>query len=189
MLCKSILGGIMISIGAIANLTAGPPLGAFIFAIGLMAILNFDLYLFTGKAGLLATKEISIYDLFVIWCGNFCGCFISLSVAISLPQYDKIQNAALEIAEIRAANTIFENLLFGICCGLLMYIAVEGYKRTNASINFILPVAVFILSGYNHCVADMFYLSLKGNYNSLLMTTLGNVIGCNIIPIINADKY
>ena len=67
-----------------------------------------------------------------------------------------------------------------------MYIAVKQY--------FIVPVitmvavASFILLGANHCVADMAYLFLAADESfipaaiALIFTTIGNVIGCNLIP-------
>ena len=185
MLYKSILAGLMISIGAIVNLTVGPPLGAFIFSVGLMAILIFDLYLFTGKAGLLATKEISLINLGAVWIGNLFGCGLGVGIAVSLPQYSSILASATAIAETRNSNTFIENFVLGIACGLLMYIAVNAYKKTGSILSFMLPVAVFILSGYNHCVADMFYLTLAGG-GPITATTLGNIVGCNLIPYLSS---
>ena len=62
--------------------------------------------------------------------------------------------------------------------------AVEGYKRTGNWLFAIIPVAVFILIGFNHCVADMFYVAMSnvaGGAMTLLPTTIGNIIGCNLI--------
>ena len=51
---QSILAGLMIALAAGINLAVGGPLGALLFSIGLLTILHFQFYLFTGKAGLLA---------------------------------------------------------------------------------------------------------------------------------------
>jgi len=79
-------------------------------------------------------------------------------------------------------------MILGIFCGLLMYIAVFGYYYTQNLAFIIWPVTVFILSGFNHCVADMFYLILGSNslkeFESLIPTTLGNVVGAQIIPLL-----
>ena len=76
--------------------------------------------------------------------------------------------------------------VLGIFCGLLMYIAVFGFAKSNKPIFIIMPVAFFILCGFNHCVADMFYLSVGCTkfieLLPLIPTTLGNIIGCNMIP-------
>lgn len=89
--------------------------------------------------------------------------------------------------EIRCTNTIFANIILGVFCGLLMYIAVEGFARTDNFVMIVFPVATFILCGFNHCIADMFYtmvgLSDWSAINALICTTIGNVVGANIIPI------
>ncbi len=69
----SILAGMLIGLGGIIYLRVGGPVGASLFAIGLLTILHFKLELFTGKAGLLATKEIKPFKLLSIWLGNFLG--------------------------------------------------------------------------------------------------------------------
>jgi formate/nitrite transporter FocA (FNT family) len=82
----------------------------------------------------------------------------------------------------------FENIILGIFCGLLMYIAVTAYE-TKPWVT-VMCVSAFILSGFNHCVADMFYCFIASPHINIglaaimiLCTTVGNVIGCNIIPL------
>lgn len=189
----SILAGFMIAIGAIVNLTLGPPLGPFMFTVGLMTILFFNLHLFTGKAGLLATHEISMLNLMRIWLGNFVGCTFGMILASCLPQAEQLLESARAIVAVRNTNSIFENFVLGIACGILMYIAVNGYKKTGNTLAFVLPVAVFIFSGYNHCVADMFYIIVGGqhigDFVSLIPTTIGNIVGCCGIPLVLQYNY
>ena len=72
-----------------------------------------------------------------------------------------------------------------------MWIAVRGFQLTGNYLFAIAPVAAFILAGFNHCVADMFYITLGmtkySDLLSLIPTTFGNVIGGCIIPL--AIKY
>lgn len=189
---RSILAGLVIAIGAICNLTVGGYLGPIVFAVGLMSVLLFEMDLFTGKAGLLASGEIDCAKLASIWCGNFIGCAGGTIIAMATPQFEKIISAAKDIVMIRNSNSSMENFILGIGCGILMYIAVNGYKKTKNFIAFILPVVVFILCGFNHCVADMFYLSIGaivfGDFVSLLPTTLGNICGCCVIPVFKAQQ-
>ena len=72
----SILAGMMIAIGGIIYLTLSGIEGALLFSMGLLTILCLKLELFTGKAGLLATREIKPGKLFEIWIGNFLGTWI-----------------------------------------------------------------------------------------------------------------
>ena len=73
-------------------------------------------------------------------------------------------------------------------CGVLMYTAVVVWKETsnvfsNALIT-VLCVSVFILSGFEHCIANMVYL-FAGNCGApfmdqvlfIALVTLGNSLG------------
>lgn len=176
----------MIAIGAIVNLRVGGLLGPFLFAVGLLTVLEFELHLFTGKAGLLATKEIDIVTLFYIWMGNFIGTAAVALLLLFAPMSYELSDISAAILATRLSNGFAANFVLGIFCGLLMYIAVTAYRWTDNAILVILPVATFILSGYNHCVADMFYTHLATtgpkDYLQLIPTTLGNIVGCCILP-------
>lgn len=183
----SLLAGIMISLGCMVYLMIGQPIGPFLFAFGLMSVLAFKFELFTGKAGLLATNQITPYNLLEIWCGNFCGAIATALLIIFTPIGVDLMNAARPIIETRIGNGFFVNLIYGIFCGILMYLAVTTYQKMNANpIYAILPVAIFIFCGFNHCVADMFYITVGCGdgwaYLTLVPTTIGNIIGCNSVP-------
>jgi formate/nitrite transporter FocA (FNT family) len=75
---------------------------------------------------------------------------------------------------------------------MLMFIAADGYKNIENQVGKVvvvfLPVMVFILSGFEHCIADMFYFSLAGDFSALMLKTLivitvGNSIGGGLIPL------
>lgn len=87
----------------------------------------------------------------------------------------------------RVNTPTLENIFLGILCGMLMYIAVNYF--VTAPWVTTMCVAAFILLGTNHCVADMAYLLIAYKHETMLYqllalisTTIGNVIGCNIIP-------
>ena len=177
----SILAGMMIALGGVVNLQAGGVAGAIFFAVGLLTILQFKMNLFTGKAGLLATNEIEFDDLIRIWIGNFIGCFIVALCLYVTPLGAVLYESAQTIVAVRIANGPIANLMYGIFCGMMMYIAVTGYSKSQNVIFVFVPVAVFILSGFNHCVADMFYVLMGANtiegFGTLIPSTIGNVIG------------
>ena len=73
-----------------------------------------------------------------------------------------------------------------------MFIAADGYKTVENQVGKVfivfLPVMVFILSGFEHCIADMFYFSLAGDFSTtmlkaLVAITIGNSIGGGLIPL------
>lgn len=196
-IASSFLAGIAISLGAIVNLVVGPPLGPFLFAVGLFMVIALKLDLFTGRAGLLATKEFKPLNLLVVWVGNFIGCFMSgVIVLFTFPEatMEKVVSGATKIMTMRIDSPWYTLIILGIMCGVLMYMAVQGSARAEMSYKpfvAMLPVAVFIFSGYAHCVADMFYYSAAQMYTqaalSVLFVTAGNVIGCNVPPLLKRE--
>lgn len=188
----SIIAGFLISMGGIIYLTLGGIAGALFFSLGLITIVTFKFHLFTGKAGLLTTGEITPAALFAIWCGNFVGTIFGAVAATMLPQSEMIIEKATAIVATRVANPSLVNFALGAMCGLLMYVAVTGFAKTNSYLFLIMPVAFFILAGFNHCVADMFYIILGAQnvkeITHLIPTTLGNIVGCNIIPLVDLER-
>ena len=70
-----------------------------------------------------------------------------------------------------------------------MYVAVDGFKEKGNPLILFLCVSVFILSGFEHCVANMFYFAMAGAWSAktvlyLLIMTLGNSVGGMLIPAI-----
>lgn len=183
----SIVAGMMIAIGGTIFLTLSGLEGALLFSMGLLTILCLKLELFTGKAGLLVTREITPGKLLEIWIGNFLGSWIIAFLLIMTPRGVELANKASEIVAIRLASSFFVNLIYGIMCGMLMFMAVKTWQITNGSpLYAMMPVGIFIMCGFNHCIADMFYLHMGCmdilDYRVLIPTTIGNLIGCNIIP-------
>ena len=183
----SILAGLMIAVGGVINLSVDGALGAFMFSLGLLTVLIFKLELFTGKAGLLATNEMKIGKLSEIWIGNFIGTAIVAILLTLTPKGVDLFEKATQIVAIRNANDFYTNFVYGGFCGLMMYLAVSSYALGGLNpVYAILPVAAFILCGFNHCVADMFYLNIGAttltDYLTLIPTTLGNICGCCLMP-------
>ena len=181
----SILAGIMISLGCIVNLQVGGIGGALLFSIGLITILMFNLDLFTGRAGLLATDQITWTRIRLIWLGTLSG-YVMVAAALSLtPLGATLGATAQAITAIRLANGPLTNVILGGCCGILMYVGVNLFNKQNNPIYAMMPVATFILSGFNHCVADMFYFAIAGaslaTWLTLIPTTIGNVLGCCLV--------
>lgn len=184
----SIIAGLMIGLGCIIYLSLDGIIGAIFFSIGLLTILVLKMELFTGKAGLLATNEISLIKLCEIWIGNFLGTFLLSLILLLTPKGEELALKASQIVAIRIENGFITNLAYGIFCGLLMFIAVKTHQLTDKNPFYVMmPVAAFILGGFNHCIADMCYLHLGKteitDYLVLIPTTIGNLIGTNIIPL------
>lgn len=185
---KSIMAGLMIAFAATLNLEIGGIAGSIVFSLGLLTILFNGYHLFTGKAGLLATKQIHPMELTSIWIGNLCGSIIFALLVSATDLAEPIRTGAAAINTIRLENLPFTNVVMGIICGILMSLAVFFYNYNRIYLT-IMCVAAFILFGANHCVADMFYFAMGNNFAviwPLLFTTLGNIIGCNIVGLANS---
>ena len=112
---------------------------------------------------------------------------------IALTRYgDTLQAKANALCLVKDGDSIVSLLVLGIFCGMLMFIAADGYKNIENQVGKVvvvfLPVMVFILSGFEHCIADMFYFSLAGDFSalmlkSLIVITVGNSIGGGLIPL------
>jgi formate/nitrite transporter FocA (FNT family) len=82
--------------------------------------------------------------------------------------------------------------LLSVFCGILMFIAVDGFKNnpheTGKYLGIFLGVTVFILCGFEHCVANMYYFSVADLWSArtlgyLLVMSLGNACGGVLIPL------
>lgn len=181
----SILAGMMIALGCVLYIRIGGVPGAFLFSVGLLSVVFYGFKLFTGRAGLLMTKSIKPLELIVIWFGNLLGVFLVSFIILISPYKEAVQEACMTIMDQRASAGFFGSFLLAIPCGMLMYMAVTAdgpMKPYYVSI----CVMAFICGGFYHCVADMFY-TIAGartwqQYVNIIPVTLGNVVGCNVIP-------
>lgn len=195
-LFKSFLAGIMIAIGGTVFLSIeNKVIGASLFSIGLFGVLIYNLNLYTGKIGYLITNLNLKYikELIITLIGNFIG---ACSVGFILRYtriYDNIYEKALNLANIKLSDSIISIFILSIFCGLLMYFAVNGFKKQTDFGKYLvvyLGVAVFILCGFEHCIANMYYFSVADiwSFKTLGYTgimVLGNSIGSFIIPLCN----
>lgn len=195
-LFKSFLAGIMIAIGGTVFLSIeNKVIGASLFSIGLFGVLIYNLNLYTGKIGYLITNFNLKYikELIITLIGNFIG---ACSVGFILRYtriYDNIYEKALNLANTKLNDNILSIFILSIFCGLLMYYAVNGFKKQTDFGKYLvvyLGVAVFILCGFEHCIANMYYFSVADiwslktlGYTGIMV--LGNSIGSFIIPLCN----
>ena len=184
-LLLAVLAGITIGIGGCIYLSLDNKVaGALLFTVGLYAICIHDLKLYTGRIGYLVNEPPAYcLQLVVIWIGNFLGTFLKET------RISAISEKAAQLCQIKLDDGWFSLFLLGIFCGLLMFIAVDGYKATNNPIILFMGVSAFILCGFEHCIADMFYFSIAGLWSGkslllIIVITLGNSVGGILIPLV-----
>ena len=150
-------------------------------------ICYYQLNLYTGKVGYVFTDKNIRWNIIPIYFGNFIG-----AGAVSLPiRYIKpeLVDTAKALAAHKLEMGIFSIIISSIACGILMYLAVDNYKNNSnmmaKNLGIIMCVAVFILSGFEHSIADMnyFFLGLN-NYTQIGWTigflglvSIGNALG------------
>ena len=96
-----------------------------------------------------------------IWLGNGAGAICMGGITIVHPNFKEIAVAAQRIVEARSAAGFGASFLLAIPCGLLMYCAVSA-KDSMRLVYIVMCVASFILGGFYHCVADMYYTVIAG---------------------------
>ena len=180
------VAGFVIGLGClISNLIAQPLVGYCCFAVGLMYIRVARLPLVTGM-----TQRLGDDVRFSDWCkvliGNVCGAFAAALVSVLLLKTQG--NAAVwekvnMMASAKLVETNWAALLWqGVCCGALMTIAT--YKEMPLYVS-VLCVVAFLAAGFNHCVADSFYLLMVcGNWQAwakFAVVVIGNLIGGYVI--------
>ena len=187
---SALLAGAAIGVGGAVFLSVeSSALGAVLFSIGLYAICVHGLHLFTGKVGYLVGKSAGYPGvLAVIWAGNYAGTGLT-ALALRASRIAPLAARAAALCEVKLGDSLLSLFLLAVFCGLLMFIAVDGYKRTQNPLILFFCVAVFILCGFEHCIADMFYFSLAGVFTAqsllrLAVITLGNSAGGVLIPLL-----
>ena len=186
---SSIFAGLCIGVAGFSYLALGGVAGAVLFACGLIGVVSYKAKLFTGTAGFFVKGEVG--QLFMILLGNILGCLcVALLTRVSpMP----LQEAAEKILSARLAVGPLKAGLLAIGCGFLMTTAVF-FARKDKWLPLLFCVPTFIVCGFPHCIADVFYylccsLSFWGEHlwNILLLyvcIVAGNFIGCNIYRVL-----
>lgn len=193
-LVSAILAGMLISMGGTVFLSqSNPVVGSFLFAIGLYTIVVFQLHLFTGKIGYTPfQKPIYIIELAITWFGNLLGTGLTALMVRNSRIGGPLVEKVMGVADVKLADNFLSIFLLAVFCGMLMFIAVDCYRNVQGStlrfIGVFVPVMVFILSGFEHVVANMYYFSLSGAWSahcvmSIIVMTLGNAVGGMLIPL------
>ena len=149
---------------------------------------SFNLY--TGKVGYILVNKLNyLKELFISLLGNFIGTLLVGNI-MRLTRFKNYIDTAKNIVNIKLNDNILSIFILAIFCGMIMYIAVNNYKKEKNVIGkymtIFMGVMAFILCGFEHCVANMFYFSIAGVYSLkvfyyLLIMILGNSLGSIII--------
>lgn len=190
---KAILAGIFIGIGGTAYLMVDTKIiGALLFSVGLFAICTMKFNLFTGKVCYALNNGFDYnINLILIWVGNLIGTFL-VGFLESFTSLD-IQQKAIKLCEAKLDQSLLSAFILAFFCNILIYLAVEGFSSNKDSLgkylSILFGVVVFIMCGFEHCVANMYYFSVAGMWSiqtimCILIMTIGNALGGLFIPFI-----
>ena len=184
---KSIAAGIMISIGGMVFLSCDNRyVGALLFSTGLISVVLFGFNLYTGRIGyVLKNDRIFFIDTLLSILGNAVGCLVGL---LRSP----IGNVS-EICENKLAKPLPQVFIDAVFCGILIYVCVEIYKKYGKLIGIVFCIPTFILCGFEHSIADMFYLFNARVFTPyallfVVIVILGNALGGLLFPLFGKLK-
>ncbi len=216
-LVSAMLAGAFIAIGGTLSLivgfgfpeiTAGNPslqrlLSGMMFPIGLILVVVLGTELFTGNNAMLMPGYMKrdfplsavVRNWSIVYIGNMIGAvaFTWLFVHfVGLTAGEPYHSAAVNIGVAKTSMTWPVVLVKGIganwfvCLGV--WLALSGHSFVEKALGCWLPVMAFVALGYEHSIANMFYLPLAMMEgapisidtcltNNILPATIGNIIG------------
>ena len=185
---SAILAGFCIGLGGLIFLMVENRIvGAALFTTGLFVICTFGFDLFTGRVCYVLSNDAAYARrLPLIWLGNLCGAGAVAGFAAFTRNGPALQEKAMALFQVKLDDRLLSLFLLGLLCNIFIYIAVEGFKSNphepGKYLSLFLGVTGFILTGTEHCVADMFYFWMAGAWSGaailrLLVISLGNAVG------------
>ncbi len=215
-LLMSVMAGLYISLGSQGFIVTYDNifLRAAVFPVGLMLIVLVGGELFTGNCLMtfaLLQKKIKAGDylksLVQVLVGNLIGALLAVALLYLGGVYNNpvLQETVVKIASAKLSLTFTEALCRGILCNILVslgvWFATTAKDTTGKLLGCWFPIMLFVLTGYEHVVANMFYLPMAALFDStitiseiliknFLPVTIGNYIGGGIlIPVVYYRVY
>jgi formate transporter len=146
----------------------------------------------------------------IVYLGNLVGA-LGVAVLVLLSHHldmngGRIGLSILNTAVAKIQPDVFTLFIKGILCNVLVCLAVwlayAGRSVTDKILALILPVSAFVAAGFEHCVANMYFLplawlmtstgkvpdgfdasaiTLSGIIHNLVPVTLGNIVGGSVL--------
>ena len=146
--------------------------------------------MYTGKIGYLANdfSKKNILNLTVGLAVNLITTFLlGLLIRFAFPT---LLDKAYIMCSAKLEQAFLITFIRAIFCGVLMYTAVEIFKEKKTPLGIIFCIPVFILCGFEHSIADMFYFGASGIFEAKILTfelaaVLGNTVGGLLLPVLS----
>ena len=190
-LISAVMAGMYIGIGATTYLvTENKVAGSFFFCVGIFLVMNYYNLLFTKVVPFFTHKKYSVADVGITFVGNLIG-GISYSFLISQTRLaEKILPKVNSVMEVKINDSYLSLFIMAVFCAVLVAYATFGEKiypdNKLLSVLFtFLFIMAFVMCGFDHIVANMFYYSFYAINNgftaslipSFLVVLAGNIAG------------
>ncbi len=235
LLALGVLAGAFIALGAMFSTTILSGTGAapwgiarflagFGFSVGLILVVVGGAELFTGNTLMvmaLANRRIGVGEMLrawgIVYVGNLVGAVGTAALVFLAGQYlyngGDVGKVALGIARAKAELPFFQALFLGVLCNVLVCLAVwlslAARTVTDKIMAIMLPIAAFVAAGFEHSVANMYFMPLgmmlnwgapasfwssigatpadyaaidfAGMVHNLVPVTIGNILGGGVL--------
>ena len=182
-IASGVCAGILISIGGSVFLSCeNKVIGAVLFTVALLCICYKGYALFTGKVGYLPEKadQEAFSVLLLGLLGNAigtiaCGYLLRFAIPAIGTAAETLCAGKLE------TQALWQTFVRAIFCGVLMYLAVSIFRDSKTPLGIAFCIPVFILSGFEHSIADLYYFAASGIVSLRAFAFLWVVIAGNSV--------
>ena len=187
MFVLAVLAGSFIAFGAVFSTTLVAGAGEFLsygttrllaglgFSMGLILVVIGGAELFTGNnlivmawASRMVTTWLMLKNWVIVYFGNLVGALGTVVLMFASGQYrfggGAVGAAALYSAHTKMGYGFVQAIALGILCNALVCLAVwmtySGRTVIDKVVAISVPVTAFVACGFEHCIANMYYLPL-----------------------------
>ena len=188
---SGVCAGLCISLGGAVFLACESRLaGAVLFSVALTCICYKGYALFTGRVGYIPEKhdKAAVSALLLGILGNLIGTV--LCGWLIRAEMQSLGDSANALCLAKLEQSALSTLTRGLFCGVLMYLAVSIFRDSKTPLGILLCIPAFILSGFEHSIADMFYFAASGlvsfkAFAFLWLVILSNAVGGMLLPTLS----
>ncbi len=178
-----ILAGALIALGCAATDTAiygitdvwtAHTVSGLLFPFGLGMVVMTGTELFTGNSLIVISvleKRCSWFNMLrnwiIVYLSNFAGCLLVAAGCVFFGQMNysggELAVFTMNLAATKCGLSFQNGVVLGFFCNLLVclgvMIAMSGKDTASRLMGAFLPVCYFVICGFEHCVANMYYIS------------------------------
>lgn len=174
-------------------------LGGAVFSLGLILVVIAGAELFTGNNLMVmayVSRKITLAEMLrnfgIVYVANFIGAAGLAGIVVLSGHGDVVEGTAIQVAIAKTGLGFQQAFFKGVLCNILVclavWLAMAGRQVVDKVVVIVFPIAAFVAAGFEHCVANMYFVPL-GIFlgadvswtdfvlKNLLPVTLGNLAG------------